>query len=115
MYKRNVTFGILMPNVKSITIKYKRQYISIFGIYTDKDFYTSKIEPSCDFNTGIDCLNKDCTVKKFRLYDIVKGLHTSRISNSKGIVKCGGCESHKHMNNMCPCTMEYEINIEYKQ
>lgn len=101
------------PNVAKIEIKAKQTYVSAFG-RSEREM-SSRHLPDFAANFQFKCINRDCTMEYFDLFNEVSTAVASHKTKSIGTLECLGKEADDHLLNKCPCTLDYEINIEYKE
>ena len=101
----------LWPKAARIEVSYKRTYPSVFDLRPD-EWRTVSYVPDFDANIPIDCYNTDCTVGYFDLWSVVSGMYHNGETFCEGTMECRGNEAPDH-SNRCPCTLHYEITIEY--
>lgn len=102
----------LYPNVKRITIRYRREYFSAFGLIKDQESVSAVYQPSFECNFVIECINRDCTQNEFDLCAQVGDMIINKETQRQGKLRCQGHEAKDHSSD-CPCMMEYEIEITY--
>ena len=102
----------LWGHVAKIEISTSQVYRSAFGVQTDER--SQILTPDRPANFPVKCINNDCTFEYFDLYDQVADMVEQHCEQSAGTLHCKGKEAKDH-DNSCPCELDYEINIEYKQ
>lgn len=105
------TIRELWPNVAKIEIRAKQTYRSAFGVFTDDE--TGVYKPDFVANFPFKCVNNDCTMEYFYLNGEVANMAAHHVEHATGKLDCRGNEADDH-DNRCPCELEYDIRIEYK-
>lgn len=104
----------LWPEVAKIVIQTKQIYVSAFGKFEDEKPVRSTYTPDRPANFFIRCINRDCTMKYFDLDSAVSSMIAHHQEHATGTLECQGKEAEDHPLNRCPCTLDYNITIEYK-
>lgn len=108
----DILISKLWPHVAKIVIHAKQTYVSAFGKFEDEK--TSTHLPDFAANFHFRCINRDCTMEYFDLDSAVSNAIAHRQEHATGTLECRGKEAEDHPLNRCPCTLDYDITIEYK-
>ena len=108
--------GELWPNVTEIRIETHQVYRSAFGVLTDGEHGTHGLfKPDSTANFHFKCINRDCTMEFFDLHNAVSSTIEHHQEHVTGTLECRGKEAKDHPLNRCPCTLDYDITIEYRK
>ena len=103
----------LWPQVARIEINTKQTYRHAFGVEIGE--YSLVLTPDRPANFPFRCVNDDCTAQYFDLYSQVAGMVAHHQEHAAGTLECRGKEAKDHPLNRCPCTLDYDITIEYRK
>ena len=103
----------LFPDVESIIITYHLHHGSAFGSQDKEGIWTVNMKFQMSF--VLECLNRECTSSGFDLKNEIYTMHRGRQTEKSGIMYCEGQEAPDHPEQSCDGTLEYSININYKQ